>query len=413
MTAADAATERAALEDQRDELFRSLRRLDDEFASGELDEVDFEHLRDDLTARAAEVLRRLEAPEEPAAGPVQGSSAGVVPTGEPAVDAATAVGPDARTTAAAPAGGRRRVGLLWVAGVAAFVVLAGLLVVQASGQRGSTDLPTGDIRQTTRDLLLVAREQWSTGRGEEALETYAEVLAMAPNDVEALTYTAWVGRTIVGSLDDDEALALLDEAVAIDPDYGDARVFRALVRRDLGDAEGALADLDSLSIDAVPSMMIEQVTTVAADLRRSVVGEGANDALAEEAFALFAEGAALDGLQLLDEALDDDSADADDAVLFAVRGIILAEVAVRSGDEDRALLGASALRSLDRAVALDPDATEWVVRRAEVRFVLGDLDGARADLALLEDRSVPFELGQAVNVLRAELRAEPRAEPDN
>src|SRR5699024_2899460 len=51
--------ELAALEDERDFLLESLRDLDAEFESGDLDEEDHEALRDEYTARAAETLRAI------------------------------------------------------------------------------------------------------------------------------------------------------------------------------------------------------------------------------------------------------------------------------------------------------------------------------------------------------------------
>ena len=54
----------AALEQQRDFLLASLRDLDREHDAGDLDEIDHQTLRDDYTARTAEVLRAIDAQEE-------------------------------------------------------------------------------------------------------------------------------------------------------------------------------------------------------------------------------------------------------------------------------------------------------------------------------------------------------------
>ena len=55
---------RTALEEERDFLFRSLRDLDAERTAGDIDDEDYQSLRDDYTVRAAEVVRRLAAIDE-------------------------------------------------------------------------------------------------------------------------------------------------------------------------------------------------------------------------------------------------------------------------------------------------------------------------------------------------------------
>ena len=50
----------AALEQQRDFLLASLRDLDREHDAGDLDDIDHQTLRDDYTARTAEVLRAID-----------------------------------------------------------------------------------------------------------------------------------------------------------------------------------------------------------------------------------------------------------------------------------------------------------------------------------------------------------------
>ena len=57
--AADA--DRAPLEEQRDFLLRSLEDLEREHEAGDIDDHDYEALRDDYTVRAAAVLRALDA----------------------------------------------------------------------------------------------------------------------------------------------------------------------------------------------------------------------------------------------------------------------------------------------------------------------------------------------------------------
>src|SRR5439155_27003061 len=50
----------AGLEEQRAFLLRSLRDLEHEHDAGDIDETDYETLKDDYTARAADVLRAID-----------------------------------------------------------------------------------------------------------------------------------------------------------------------------------------------------------------------------------------------------------------------------------------------------------------------------------------------------------------
>ncbi|HET6793723.1 MAG TPA: hypothetical protein VFH45_04745, partial [Acidimicrobiales bacterium] len=89
------AAERVELESERDYLLGSLRQLEHERAQGELSDEDYTALHHSYTARAAEVLRRLDALEPVAA---TGGPAGPPAAGGPAPEPAEAVG----------AGGARR-----------------------------------------------------------------------------------------------------------------------------------------------------------------------------------------------------------------------------------------------------------------------------------------------------------------
>lgn len=223
----------AALEDQRRFLLDSLRDLEREHDAGDIDDADYEALKDDYTARAAAVIRAIETRQ-------------------------------ARITE----NRRRRSPVVLVAavvGVLVFAVLLGVVVMQASGQRGANDTATGDMRMTSRQLLLDAQSKWTTDP-QGALEIYDQVLEDDPSNVEAMTYRGWlvrnVGAQATGSDRDAlwaSALRSLDEAVATDPEYADARVFRASLRLDLGDAAGAEEDLDALDEASIPEMMSSRV----------------------------------------------------------------------------------------------------------------------------------------------------------
>ena len=183
----------AALVDERDFLLRSLDDLEREHDAGDVGDDDYETLKDDYTARAARAIRAIEAHQ-------------------------------ARTRATRRPRSARRL-LVTVAGVAAFAVLAGVLVAQASGRRGSGDALTGDIRESTRTALAEALQQATEGDYAGAVTIYDEVLADDPTNVEALTYKGWFLF-----LDGDSAgIDSLVAATEADPGYPATHAFLAVI----------------------------------------------------------------------------------------------------------------------------------------------------------------------------------------
>lgn len=183
----------AALEDQRDFLLRSLEDLERERAAGDVDELDHTALRDDYTARAAAVLRAIEAGR-------------------------------ARPPRTRPRPGRRTV--LTVVAVLVFAGLAGLLVAQASGRRDTGEFSSGDIRQSVTEKLNEAGQRFGEGDAEAAVALYDEVLVDQPTNAEALTYKGWL-LTLEGEVD--QGLTSLLDAATVDPDYPDVHAFLAIV----------------------------------------------------------------------------------------------------------------------------------------------------------------------------------------
>ena len=241
----------AALEEERDFLLRSLEDLEREYAAGDVDDSDFEELKDDYTARAAAVIRAIEDRTE----------------------AVKSLRPQRNWQ-------RTALGLVLVGAMA---VGASWVVFRNAGTRAPGQGLTGDIRQDSSNLILQA--QGLTGQAqaslqagdsakaikqfESAVQTYDKALEISPENVQALTYRGWVLHTIALSSEpsvavefDRQALEYLDEAIAIDPLYSDARVFRAILERNAGDFAAAKVDLDAIDMNAIPMYMIQMVNSL-------------------------------------------------------------------------------------------------------------------------------------------------------
>ena len=220
----------AALEEQRDFLLGSLDDLERERAAGDIDESDYEALRDDYTARAAAVLRALD----------DGGA----------------------RFASARRPGSRRLGVAVIVGVLVFGAGAGLLVARSAGSRndGATGGGTG---LAARDELAECLSRFSRGDVLEAVMCYDEVLADDPDNLEALTYRGWalVQSTLV-----DDGLEYLDRAIALDPTYPDARVFRAIAYKDQQRYVEARADLEVVDQGQIPVAMAPLIESLRAEL---------------------------------------------------------------------------------------------------------------------------------------------------
>jgi cytochrome c-type biogenesis protein CcmH/NrfG len=238
--------ERAALEEERDHLARSLRDLDAELAAGDLTAEDHATLREDYVVRTAAVLRAL--------------------------DAHQTLADQRRAAAAATRWGPRR--LLVAAGVAAFAVASGLLVARLAGTRTTAETITGDIRASTRQELATCLELAGAvmragsapggapgGDLLEAVTCYSDVLARSPGNAEALTYRGWLLVRTGNARLEQQAADDLDAAVASDPTYPDARAFRAIVFYRLGEFDAAAAELavlDTLDPPPIIDSLLDQ-----------------------------------------------------------------------------------------------------------------------------------------------------------
>src|SRR2546430_16201780 len=167
------------LHEERDFLLRSLRYLEAERKAGDIEEADYIALRDDYTARTAEVLRRLSDQE------------GRIPT-----------------QTIQKSGGKRLIGAVLV------VVVAGLAawgVASSAGERLPGQSGSGNITPTADPRLAKARDLISQQKILDAVKLYDQILKDDPKQPEALTYRGWLVR--LAGLPDD-GLKYLDRAVA-------------------------------------------------------------------------------------------------------------------------------------------------------------------------------------------------------
>lgn len=205
----------AELEAERSFLLQSLRDLEAERVAGDVDEHDYETLRDGYTKRAADVLRQIEA-------------------GRAALPARRATSWTRR--------------LVVSGAVVAVAVAAGWLMARASGQRGAGDEITGDGAGSDVAALL-SQARTSFDDPQRAIEVYGQVLAARPDDPEALTYRGWLIFLVSQGAPADQQPELvdrarqdLDAAVDSDPGYADPHCFLAVVASEVDDDADAARD---------------------------------------------------------------------------------------------------------------------------------------------------------------------------
>jgi tetratricopeptide (TPR) repeat protein len=269
------------LEEERDFLLRSISDLDRELAANDLTASDHRRLRDGYTARAADVIRRLEAigaPTEDGGTPVAGGSQ------EPQEPLA---GRDSVTPAAGPvqvaarvgdrkpgrARGRRRRGIVALAVIVCFAAAAaGLVVARAThrlpGQTASGSVTLTDDQRLAQELVQ-ARVLSAQGDDLDAIKLYDKVLAVEPRQPEALAYRGWLLR-LAGAAGHDQALlaqgrASIEAAVTRDPNYPDARAFLGYsLFQDSHDPVGATAQFRAFLADHPQAQMVSLTSGVVA-----------------------------------------------------------------------------------------------------------------------------------------------------
>ena len=227
------AIDRPALETERDFLLRSIADLDAEEVAGDLDHEDHDALRDDYVARAAAVIRAL--------------------------DAATPDDPTDFRRVADPGGSRtrRKSGVIAVAACLAVAALAGVLLAHSVGSRPAGAPLSGSLPTTTSEQLDRAAQLIGNGKAVDAIKLYDKILKGDPKQPVALAYRGWLIR-LAGLKD--EGFAYEERAVAADPSYPDAHFFRGMMLwQDKSDPAGAVAEFRLFLANRPPQAMVSLV----------------------------------------------------------------------------------------------------------------------------------------------------------
>lgn len=243
----DASSRRDALISECDFVLGSLGDLEVERAAGDISDDDYQTLKADYTVRAADLIRQLDGSAE--------------------APAAVASSPATKPGPASKSGVQRTV--IVVLGVLAFALGAGWLLAQAAGERGASDGLTGALPESMRDRNLACQQYMQQGDLTASLTCFDDILNEDPQNVEALTYRGWflvLASSQAQQSGDSESFAALivagerslSDAVAVDPNFADARAFRTVVFERLGREAEACAELATLqTISRAP--MIDQL----------------------------------------------------------------------------------------------------------------------------------------------------------
>ena len=156
--------------------------------------------------------------------------------------------------------------LLWVFGIVIVGGVAGLVVNQTAGDRMEGESITGSLRQSVNSQMLQAQnllndpERWG-----EAIAIFTDVVQKQPSNVEALTYRAWLQYQQGGDIE--AQINAWEEALLIEPGFGDALVFLSIALANQRQFDQASLYLDELRSTDTRSDITEII------LQRGLYGE--------------------------------------------------------------------------------------------------------------------------------------------
>ena len=235
------------LRDQREFLLQSLHDLERERDAGDIDDLDYTTLRDSYIARAASVITQLDSGE-----------------------LASHQNPRQST----------RIKVLLIAAVVIVCASSiGWFMATQLGQRLPGQSLSGGIADSTASLLSQARAI-NFSDPAKAVDLYSQVLTINPDNIEALTYRAWIIALVARDASDDlKVLAFvtatqgLGRAIAIDTNYADAHCFLGIIRfRIAADAKGAKEELQICQDLNPPAVVKGFVDSIVAEVDAALAG---------------------------------------------------------------------------------------------------------------------------------------------
>jgi tetratricopeptide (TPR) repeat protein len=238
------ADAREQLLEQKRQVLGALRELDFEHEAGHVSADDYRDLRARSEAEAARVLTELDRlggapPAAEAVGPAAPSRSrawrhplALTAGGVALVVFGVAIGAGiARYTEPDPTAGMPMPGSRPLASIDP-------APPAAAAARSAGGPPRAVTPDMLRGMLNAARTSLYAGRYGEAIAAYQAVLKRDPTNVDALTH---LGMIVALGGHADTALATLDRALAIDPDYAPALLYRGQVLLEAKrDPEGAI-----------------------------------------------------------------------------------------------------------------------------------------------------------------------------
>jgi hypothetical protein len=241
------------LEEERDFLLRSLQDLEAEHGAGDIDDLDYQALKEDYTTRAATVLRALAAPSDPA-DPVDEEESLAEVAAEPGdsgiSDASrgdpgeAADMPVATSTRAAGLPRRRKPVLI---AVSAVIVLGGIgwAVVASSSHREAGEEITGQGVGVSQETKLLLQAQQAADRGDPVTELRdaRAILATDPTQPQALTMEGWLLAQTQQPKLLAQGIGLLALAEQVDPSFAEPHAYRGIAFLSEGDNRDAIPEL--------------------------------------------------------------------------------------------------------------------------------------------------------------------------
>lgn len=230
---------RSVLDEERGFLLRSLRDLEAEHQAGDIDDIDFEALKDGYTVRAAAVLRQLAGtPDSPGLPSPELAATPSLPLARRSRRPLPGAG------ASAVPHRRRRWALGLVAAIAAGSI-AGYAVNASSGTRLPGQVVSGTAVGAEKVAQLLARAQTAAARGDAvgALQDCRTILAQDPNQPQALAEEGWLLAQTQQPALQARGLGDLTRAAGLAPGDATIHLYRGIVLLDVGRNADAVGDL--------------------------------------------------------------------------------------------------------------------------------------------------------------------------